>query len=83
MMGFLTWVVLGLIVGILAKWIMPGKDGGGFFMTVILGVIGAMVGGYIGTLLGMGTVTGLNLPSILIATVGALIVLFFYNKIRS
>ncbi len=43
-MGFLTWVVLGLIVGILAKWIMPGKDGGGFFMTVILGVVGAMVG---------------------------------------
>ena len=83
MMGFLTWVVLGLTVGILAKWIMPGKDGGGFFMTVILGVIGAMVGGYIGTLLGMGTVTGFNLPSILIATVGALIVLFFYNKIRS
>ena len=83
MMGFLTWVVLGLIVGILAKWIMPGKDGGGFFMTVILGVIGAMVGGYIGTLLGMGTVTSFNLPSILIATVGALIVLFFYNKIRS
>ena len=83
MMGFLTWVVLGLIVGILAKWIMPGKDGGGFFMTVILGVIGAMVGGYVGTLLGMGTVTGFNLTSILIATVGALIVLFFYNKIRS
>ena len=71
-MGFLTWVVLGLIVGILAKWIMPGKDGGGFFMTVILGVVGAMVGGYVGTLLGMGTVTGFNLPSILIATVGAL-----------
>ena len=83
MMGFLTWVVLGLIVGILAKWIMPGKDGGGFFMTVILGVIGAMVGGYIGTLLGMGTVTGFNLPRLLIAPVGAWIVLFFYNKIRS
>ncbi len=80
MMGFLTWVVLGLIVGILAKWIMPGKDGGGFFMTVILGVVGAMVGGYVGTLLGMGTVTGFNLPSILIATVGALIVLFVYNR---
>ena len=83
MMGFLTWVVLGLIVGILTKWIMPGKDGGGFFMTVILGVVGAMVGGYVGTLLGMGTVTGFNLPSILIATVGPLIVLFVYNKIRS
>ncbi|GJA83657.1 hypothetical protein KAM448_41730 [Aeromonas caviae] len=82
-MGFLTWVVLGLIVGILAKWIMPGKDGGGFFMTVILGVVGAMVGGYVSTLLGMGTVTGFNLPSIIISTVGALIVLFVYNKLRS
>ncbi|MEG0010121.1 GlsB/YeaQ/YmgE family stress response membrane protein [Aeromonas lusitana] len=82
-MGFITWIVLGLIVGILAKWIMPGKDGGGFFMTVILGVIGAMVGGYVSTLLGMGTVTGFNLSSILIATVGALIVLFIYNKVRS
>ncbi|MGL5812587.1 MULTISPECIES: GlsB/YeaQ/YmgE family stress response membrane protein [Aeromonas] len=82
-MGFITWIVLGLIVGILAKWIMPGKDGGGFFMTVILGVIGAMVGGYVSTLLGMGDVTGFNLPSIIIATVGALIVLFIYNKVRS
>ncbi len=82
-MAFLTWVVLGLIVGILAKWIMPGKDGGGFFMTVILGVVGAMVGGYVSTLFGMGTVTGFNLPSIIIATVGALIVLFVYNKLRS
>jgi uncharacterized membrane protein YeaQ/YmgE (transglycosylase-associated protein family) len=62
---------------------MPGKDGGGFFMTVILGVVGAMVGGYVSTLLGMGTVTGFNLPSIIIATVGALIVLFVYNKLRS
>ena len=44
MMGFLTWVVLGLIVGILAKWIMPGKDGGGFFMTVILGVMSWVTG---------------------------------------
>lgn len=82
-MGFITWIVLGLIVGILAKWIMPGKDGGGFFMTVILGVIGAMVGGYVSTLLGMGDVTGFNLSSIIIATVGALIVLFIYNKVRS
>ncbi|MNU08507.1 hypothetical protein D3C72_2545860 [compost metagenome] len=62
---------------------MPGKDGGGFIMTVILGVIGAMVGGYVSTLLGMGTVNGFNLPSILIATVGALMVLFIYNKVRS
>lgn len=82
-MGFITWIVLGLLVGILAKWIMPGRDGGGFFMTVLLGIIGAMVGGYVGTQLGLGSVTGFNLSSIAIATMGALIVLFVFNKIRS
>lgn len=82
-MGFITWIVLGLLVGILAKWIMPGRDGGGFFMTVLLGIIGTMVGGYVGTLLGLGSVTGFNLSSIAIATMGALIVLFVFNKIRS
>lgn len=82
-MGFITWIVLGLLVGILAKWIMPGRDGGGFFMTVLLGIIGAMVGGYVGTLLGLGSVTGFNLSSIAIATMGALIVLFVFNKIRN
>ncbi|QXB03448.1 GlsB/YeaQ/YmgE family stress response membrane protein [Aeromonas sp. FDAARGOS 1416] len=82
-MGFITWIVLGLLVGILAKWIMPGRDGGGFFMTALLGIVGAMVGGYVGTLLGLGSVTGFNISSIAIATVGALIVLFIFNKIRS
>ena len=46
-MGIISWVIFGLIAGILAKWIMPGKDGGGFFMTIILGVVGAVVGGWI------------------------------------
>lgn len=82
-MGFITWIVLGLLVGILAKWIMPGRDDGGFFMTALLGIVGAMVGGYVGTLLGLGSVTGFNISSIAIATVGALIVLFVFNKIRS
>lgn len=44
-MGILSWIIFGLIAGILAKWIMPGEDGGGFIMTVILGVVGALVGG--------------------------------------
>ncbi|MGN5041271.1 GlsB/YeaQ/YmgE family stress response membrane protein [Aeromonas sp. 3P] len=82
-MGFITWIVLGLLVSILAKWIMSGRDGGGFFMTALLGIVGAMVGGYVGTLLGLGSVTGFNISSIAIATVGALIVLFVFNKIRS
>ena len=82
-MGFITWIILGLLVGMLAKWIMPGRDGGGFFMTALLWIVGAMVGGYVGTLLGLGSVTGFNISSIAIATVGALIVLFVFNKIRS
>ena len=51
-MGIISWVIFGLIAGILAKWIMPGKDGGGFFMTIILGVVGAVVGGWISTFFG-------------------------------
>jgi uncharacterized membrane protein YeaQ/YmgE (transglycosylase-associated protein family) len=47
-MGILSWIVLGLVAGILAKWIMPGRDGGGFILTVLLGIVGAFVGGWIG-----------------------------------
>ena len=70
-----------MVVGILAKWIMPGRDGGGFIMTTVLGVVGAFVGGFISTKLGFGNFTGFNLPSIAIATVGALLVLFVYRKL--
>ena len=52
-MGILSWIIFGLIAGILAKWIMPGKDGGGFFMTILLGIVGAVVGGWISTLFGL------------------------------
>lgn len=79
-MGILSWIVLGLVVGILAKVIMPGRDGGGFIMTTVLGVVGAFVGGFISTKLGIGSFTGFNLPSIAIATGGALLVLFIYRK---
>ncbi|WP_166987303.1 GlsB/YeaQ/YmgE family stress response membrane protein [Canibacter zhoujuaniae] len=50
-MGFLAWIVLGLIAGAIAKLIMPGKQGGGFFVTLLLGVVGALVGGWLGSLL--------------------------------
>lgn len=59
-MGILSWIIFGLIAGILAKWIMPGKDGGGFFMTILLGIVGAVVGGWISTLFGFGKVDGFN-----------------------
>lgn len=82
-MGVIAWIILGLIVGILAKWIMPGKDGGGFIMTVILGIIGALVGGYISSFFGFGTVDGFNIGSLVIAVLGAMLVLFIYRKIKS
>ncbi|SDJ38169.1 Uncharacterized membrane protein YeaQ/YmgE, transglycosylase-associated protein family [Ferrimonas sediminum] len=81
-MAILTWIVLGLAVGILAKWIMPGKDGGGIIMTTLLGIVGAVVGGFLATLMGFGAVTGFNINSLVVATLGALLVLFIYNKMK-
>jgi uncharacterized membrane protein YeaQ/YmgE (transglycosylase-associated protein family) len=81
-MGFFSWIIMGLIVGVLAKWIMPGKDPGGFIITILLGIAGAFVGGFVGSLLGMGDVTGFNLGSLLLATGGALLLLFLYRLIK-
>ncbi|GHE19510.1 GlsB/YeaQ/YmgE family stress response membrane protein [Halomonas urumqiensis] len=79
-MGIISWIVFGLIAGILAKLIMPGKDGGGFIITTVLGIIGAVVGGWISTFFGMGGVDGFNIGSMVVAVVGALVVLFIYNR---
>tara|TARA_R110001592_G_scaffold363352_2_gene684806 strand:+ start:77131 stop:77379 length:249 start_codon:yes stop_codon:yes gene_type:complete len=81
-MGILSWIVLGLIAGILAKMIMPGKDGGGFIVTALLGVAGAFVGGWVGSFLGMGSTGSFNLGSIATATVGALVLLIIYRKVK-
>ena len=67
----------------LAKWIMPGKDGGGFIVTIVLGIVGAVVGGWISTLFGFGRVDGFNFGSFVVAVIGALVVLFIYRKIKS
>jgi uncharacterized membrane protein YeaQ/YmgE (transglycosylase-associated protein family) len=53
-MGLLSWILLGLVVGALAKWIMPGPDPGGLILTVLIGIAGAFVGGFIATFLGLG-----------------------------
>jgi uncharacterized membrane protein YeaQ/YmgE (transglycosylase-associated protein family) len=82
-MGWLIWIVLGLVAGIIAKMIMPGRDPGGFIVTIVLGIVGALVGGFISTKLGFGDVTGFNLPSILIAVLGAMLLLFLYRMVKS
>ncbi|MGB0722102.1 MAG: GlsB/YeaQ/YmgE family stress response membrane protein [Gammaproteobacteria bacterium] len=82
-MGILSWIILGLVAGALAKWIMPGRDPGGCFITVLLGVAGAMLGGFIATFFGYGDVSGFNLYSFLVATGGALLLLFIYRMLKS
>jgi len=80
--GILSWIVMGLIVGVLAKFIMPGDDPGGIIVTILLGIAGAFVGGFIGSFLGLGPVTGFNIGSILLATGGAIVLLILYRVIR-
>ena len=74
-MGIFSWILLGLLAGILAKVIMPGDDKAGFVMTTLLGVAGAFIGGWLGSLVGLGTVGEFSLGSLLTAIVGALVLL--------
>lgn len=82
MFSIIGWIVLGLIVGALAKWIMPGKDPGGIFITIIIGIVGAIIGGLIGSLIGFGDMGKFSLLNIILALVGALILLGGYRLIK-
>ena len=81
-MGILSWILMGLIVGVIAKLVMPGPDPGGIFITILLGIGGAFVGGYVGSFLGLGSVTGFNLGSLLLAVGGAVLILSLHRTIR-
>lgn len=82
-MGILSWIVLGLIAGIVAKLLMPGKQGGGCLTTIGLGILGAVVGGFLARLVfKVPGITGFDLRSIIIACLGAIIILVLYGAIR-
>lgn len=81
-MGILSWIVFGLIAGALAKWIMPGKNPSGLVKTTIIGVLGAVVGGWLGAEFGFGSVEGFDVRSLGVAVVGALVVLAIHKGIR-
>ncbi len=81
-MGILAWIVLGLIAGALAKFIMPGRDPGGIIVTIVLGIVGALVGGFLGTLLGFGDISGFDFRSVVIAVIGAIVLLAIYRAVR-
>jgi uncharacterized membrane protein YeaQ/YmgE (transglycosylase-associated protein family) len=81
-MGIIAWIVLGLIAGAIAKLLMPGNDPGGFIVTILIGIVGAVIGGFIGNQLGWGGVNGLDLRSIGIAIVGSLVLLLGLRMLR-
>ena len=76
-MGILGWIVFGLIVGAIAKLLMPGRDPGGIIVTMVLGIVGALLGGFIGRALGMYTAD--EPAGFIMALVGAVLVLFIYR----
>ena len=81
-MGWLSWIIVGLIAGALAKLIMPGRDPGGFIVTILIGIGGGLVGGFLGGKLGLGEVSGFNIMTIVTATAGALVLLFIYRVVK-
>jgi len=80
-MSFLAWIVLGLLAGFIGSKVV-NKTGEGFFLDIILGIVGAVVGGYLFNTFGAAGVTGLNLYSLLVAVVGAVVLLVVYHAIR-
>ncbi len=79
-MGILSWIIVGLVAGALAKFIMPGKDPGGILVTMLIGIIGAIIGGFLVGLFVPGDwVSGINITTILVATLGAIILLAIYR----
>lgn len=80
-MGILSWIVVGLIAGWLAKMISSGSEPGGTLMTLLIGVVGAVVGGFIANALGYAGTSGINLYSILIATLGAVLFLWVWKTL--
>ncbi len=87
MIEVLTWLVLGLIAGSIGKFLYPGVQGGGLLATIILGIVGAIVGGYLAQILigtaGIAAVAGvLSLPSLIFAVLGAIVVIFFWGLLN-
>ncbi len=82
-MNWIIWILVGLASGAIAKLIMPGKQGGGFLPTLILGVVGALVGGFIGgTIMNFNVNSGFNITTLFWAVIGALLVSFAWSAIQ-
>ena len=82
-MGLISWIVIGVIAGLVARRIVPGSDPGRFIVTVILGIAGASLGGFVMSLLGGSGTTSFDVWSVLVATLGAVMSLYLYSLLVS
>lgn len=81
-MGILSWIVMGLLAGLLARLVAPGGDPGGLIVTIVIGIVGALIGGFIATWLGFGGISGFDLRSLVIATLGGVVFLLLLRALR-
>lgn len=84
-MNILAWAILGIVAGAIAKLIYPGRQGGGILSTMVLGIVGAFLGGSLFSLLTQGTISltaaGFSLPGLIVAVIGAMIAIFLWGLI--
>jgi uncharacterized membrane protein YeaQ/YmgE (transglycosylase-associated protein family) len=80
--GIIVWLIFGLIAGVIAKFLLPGRDSGGLLTTSILGIVGSLLGGWIGTQLGFGSTTAFDIRGLAVAVLGAIILLIAHRLIR-
>ncbi|HUO87393.1 MAG TPA: GlsB/YeaQ/YmgE family stress response membrane protein [Thermoanaerobaculia bacterium] len=80
--GLISWALFGLVAGIVAKFLMPGKDPGGCIVTSLIGIAGALLGGFLATQLGFGGVAAWDLRSFVVAVIGAILLLVIYRALK-
>lgn len=80
--SFLGWILIGLVAGILGKVVMPGKDPGGFIVTILIGIAGALLAGYLAPMMGL-NINGVWWHTYLAATVGAIVLLALYRVVMT
>ncbi len=81
-MGFFAWIIFGLLVGLVARWIVPGEAPGGVAGDIVTGIIGAVIGGWLYGWFGHAGVSGFNLPSMVCALIGAVVLLWLIRMVR-